>query len=349
MQKTNRIEVLDLLRFVAAISVVFYHYLYRGWRTGGLSDVDFGLYDGFLKYGYLGVQVFFVISGFVIYLTIRKRDVNSFLISRFTRLYPTYWLCLTITLLFVFLIDDGRFDIGFFNSILNYLMFSKIFGIPFVDGAYWTLIYELVFYFWVFVSLLFKRDYLVEILSVFSFISLAFIVLGFDEKHMVFWCGSFVGYFLVGAVFYRIYINDFRRYHIPLLFFGGLLCLIQAYIQLEKKNQIPGVELSYYVVVCVLVALFVFFYLLSRGYVNFINCKCFWHLGVITYPCYLLHQNIGYIILNRFGDEISPWVLIFLFSSLLLVASYLIGRFFEPYVIGRSKKILGGFCERSLH
>lgn len=345
MQRNNssRIDILDFIRFLSASSVVLYHYLYRGWKNNGLSDVSFESYDGFLKYGYLGVQVFFVISGFVVYLSVRNRDKKKFFVSRFSRLYPTFWLCLTITLLFSFFLDDGRFFIGYYYSALNYLMFSKILGVPFVDGAYWTLIYELVFYFWVFVFLFFKRDYLLEALTIFCGLSLVGLLLGVEEKIMALWCGSFVGYFLVGALFFKVYNDDFSLLHRFYLFVGLLLCFVQSYFQVEKKNLSVGPDLDYYVVFWVLVLIFVFFYFLARGLFNSLNLRVFWHFGVITYPCYLLHQNIGYIILNKFSVFVSPWVLVGIIVSVLLVVSYIIGRYFEPVAIRWSKHLWGKF------
>lgn len=337
----NRVGILDLLRFLSALSVVFYHFLYRGWKTDNLSDLNFNFYDGIFKYGYLGVQVFFIISGFVIYLSIEKRSLRNFFISRFTRLYPTYWLCLTITLLFIYLLDDGRFFIGFINSALNYLMFSKLVGVPFADGAYWTLIYELCFYFWVFVSLFFKKDRLLELLTIFSVFSLLLLYFESDFFFSVFWGGYFIGYFLLGCIFFKIYRNEFCKVHIVYLTIAVALCFLQANLQVEVKNVNPGVRLELNVVYVILSSVFVFFFLISKGYFRFLNLRIFWHLGVMTYPCYLLHQNVGYIIFNKYGDLVSPFILLSLFVALLLFFSYLIGRFCEPFLMKKSKHILG--------
>ena len=337
----NRVEILDLLRFLSALSVVFYHFLYRGWKTDNLSDLNFNFYDGIFKYGYLGVQVFFIISGFVIYLSIEKRSLKKFFISRFTRLYPTFWLCLTITLLFIYFLDDGRFYIGFINSALNYLMFSKLVGVPFADGAYWTLIYELCFYFWVFVSLFFKKDRLLELLTIFSIFSLLLLYFESDFFFSVFWGGYFIGYFLLGCIFFKIYRNNFCKVHIVYLTIAVALCFLQANMQVEVKNVNPGVRLELNVVYVILSSVFIFFFLISKGCFRFLNLRIFWHLGVMTYPCYLLHQNVGYIIFNKYGDLVSPFILLSIFVALLLFFSYLIGRFCEPFLMKKSKHILG--------
>ena len=69
MKKINRIYQIDLFRFIAAVCVVLYHYLFRGWAADNMSDLSFNKIGHFFKYGYLGVNLFFIISGFVIILS----------------------------------------------------------------------------------------------------------------------------------------------------------------------------------------------------------------------------------------------------------------------------------------
>ena len=108
----GRLDILDITRFLAAISVVYYHYLYRGWKIGELSDVSFSNYDGIFKYGYLGVQLFFLISGFVISLSIKKKGPIEFFIGRVVRLFPAFWFCALLTYISIIIFDDGRFAIS---------------------------------------------------------------------------------------------------------------------------------------------------------------------------------------------------------------------------------------------
>src|SRR6266446_6407653 len=88
--KPIRFEELDALRGVAALSVILFHYLHQ-------YDAIYGK-DGVLLFGALnwpsgiyGVYLFFMISGFVIFMTLRgARDWLDFVVSRFSRLYPAY-------------------------------------------------------------------------------------------------------------------------------------------------------------------------------------------------------------------------------------------------------------------
>ncbi len=85
----NRLSNLDILRGLAALAVCFFHFdresLFKG-----------TFYPEIAKYGYLGVDVFFVISGFVIPLSLSASDFTlrgiwAFWAARFLRLYPAYW------------------------------------------------------------------------------------------------------------------------------------------------------------------------------------------------------------------------------------------------------------------
>ena len=68
-RRRNRVNELDLLRFFAAFSVVLYHYTFRGYAADDMSIVPYPLFAPISKYGYLGVDLFFMISGFVILMT----------------------------------------------------------------------------------------------------------------------------------------------------------------------------------------------------------------------------------------------------------------------------------------
>src|SRR5437763_8186172 len=91
-----RFPELDLLRFLAACAVMLFHYTFRGPQIHAWP-ASFLLLSQIFRYGYLGVNVFFILSGFVILLTAYEKDALAFTIARIVRLYPAYWLCVTLT------------------------------------------------------------------------------------------------------------------------------------------------------------------------------------------------------------------------------------------------------------
>jgi len=90
MSEPKRIYQIDLFRFIAAFAVVLYHYLYRGYAAGNMSLLRFDGVGEYFRYGYLGVDLFFIISGFVIAFSIKHLSLRKFFNSRFKRLYPIF-------------------------------------------------------------------------------------------------------------------------------------------------------------------------------------------------------------------------------------------------------------------
>ena len=94
----SRMVELDALRGIAAVAVLGYHFTTRyqeqiGHVGGMPADLSVGRY---------GVHLFFLISGFVIFMTLeRTRTVADFAVSRFSRLFPGYWAALSLTSLVV--------------------------------------------------------------------------------------------------------------------------------------------------------------------------------------------------------------------------------------------------------
>ena len=99
-KKNRRFAELDSLRGIAALLVMLSHYTWAyDYHFGTLGDHFFQF-----PYGDFGVQVFFIISGFVIFMSLEKaKSIKEFIIGRFTRLYPTYWFCMVLTLVVIIL------------------------------------------------------------------------------------------------------------------------------------------------------------------------------------------------------------------------------------------------------
>lgn len=336
----GRLDVLDIVRFFAAFFVVYYHYLYRGWKVDSLSDVTFNDYDGFFKYGYLGVQLFFLISGFVISLSIKNKTPNQFFISRAVRLFPAFWVSAILTYFFIIIFDDGRFYIAFVDFLLNLTMISKLFGIPFLDGAYWTLIYELVFYFWCFISLKYKFikiDVLLIVGLILSILSMLFEV---KSAYTILWCGNFMPYFAAGYYFFRVYTGKSSTLDIILIFICFFGSLLQAYLQLTQKNSNLGIDLNTLTVMVLIFFIYVFFTTLAIGKFSRLSIPKAAFLGSLTYPSYLLHQNIGYITFNYIGNSINAWITLSIVSAFLFYISWLIASKAEPYIGLKLKELL---------
>ena len=142
----NRLENLDVLRGIAALSVCFYHFTLKNEAVLGRAVVPF-------SYGYLGVDVFFVISGFIIPLMLTRIDfriehIGSFLRSRWMRLYPAYALAAVVALSLWYLsamvpgFRGNEFHANPFRLIANALLICDFTGHDWIIPVFWTLAIE---------------------------------------------------------------------------------------------------------------------------------------------------------------------------------------------------------------
>ena len=154
-----RLRHIDTLRGVAALLVVWLH------ASGNFSLVNpdaahgwFVTIPGSFDVGHVGVVVFFLISGFVIPFSIDARShapARAFLVKRFFRLFPAYWLSVPLAAAATFWIWKTAFAPR--ELALNFAMLQVVFGARRAEGVYWTLPVEIMFYLIV-VGLLLSRD-----------------------------------------------------------------------------------------------------------------------------------------------------------------------------------------------
>ena len=137
----SRIAALDLLRALAALAVLAHHWnwsLSAGARSAPFYPESMARHGGFY-----GTSLFFVISGFVILRSARGATAEQFVVNRAIRLYPAFWICCSITWIAT---RDGPMGKTFVEYLFNLTMFPQVFGMPMVDGVYWTLAVEAKFY-----------------------------------------------------------------------------------------------------------------------------------------------------------------------------------------------------------
>ena len=156
-RNSTTIVGVDLLRIFAALLVMGFHLTFWGWHAPtaptGLAlqgAASFPTLGSYFKSGWIGVEIFFVISGFVISLTAENKSARTFLVSRASRLLPAIWICATMTLIIQVLNHSHSYP-----DLLSYYVNSLILfptG-PWIDVVYWTLPIEVLFYSMVFALL----------------------------------------------------------------------------------------------------------------------------------------------------------------------------------------------------
>ena len=329
-KKPIRYYEIDALRFLAAISVVIFHLTFRGYAADNLSPVAYPSIAEFTKYGYLGVELFFMISGYVIFISAYGKTVKKFFVSRISRLYPAYWAACTITFLIVRLLGpkvgeagwSSYLDTSFTQYLYNLTMLQSFFGVRDLDGVYWTLSYEIVFYF--LISLLIGYNlfsYIIPILTSWLLYAAAVgPIIGGNAFAMLLF-PRFSPFFIAGIVFYLIQINYTALWKLYTLLFCCLILSLRS-MQVSQVEISAGFheEFSLSVLLTIVTLFYIIFWLIIKRIINLNR----WHqlawLGALTYPLYLVHHSIGYTILKLFGNRINKYLLLtgLIFGALLL-------------------------------
>src|SRR5438128_1660502 len=144
-----RANEIDLLRFLAALAVVIFHYAFRGY-VGHSSSLPYPLLEPAAKYGRHGVELFFMISGFVILMSASSGSLRHFIVSRVVRLYPAYWVCCTVTFTALVLLAKQSSPtvvqyVSNMTMLTGFDFMQKIAPVPLMDGSYWSLVVEMRF------------------------------------------------------------------------------------------------------------------------------------------------------------------------------------------------------------
>lgn len=155
--KSNKYQYeLDILRIVGAISIVLFHYTFRGYAADDMSQLFFPVLGKIFKYGYLGIYIFFILSGYTIILSSYKKNFSDFVYARIFRLYPSFWIAVCVTTLATIFFQSSRYHLEPNQFLVNLTMLSGYVGVKSVDGAYWFIFVILKFYFFISLLLLFK-------------------------------------------------------------------------------------------------------------------------------------------------------------------------------------------------
>lgn len=334
-----RLDGIDILRGIAVISVVLYHFFV----LLGLTDNNMFLYIH--TFGSIGVPLFFVISGYLIYRSVdrnmsqkgTKKGLLNYSLHRFFRILPAYYFNLFIVFLMVAFIveNDFFYSASFFRYFFSHLTFASYFthmstGFG-INGAYWTLSIEMLWYIIAPLFLIFfKRT---RVLLLIMLMSLLYIwsmgdglfdsLLELDKEafnyrlllhYYITQLPGQINYFIAGILIYKYAISaapdrSIRNYlfaTLILLSFIGVMGYYRIYL-----DFLP----SHLILLSVTVLLFILLYTTKVKGGAFLE----W-IGKISYSLYLWHMPIlfvmqkSHILEHRSLLEATLFFLIFLFS-----------------------------------
>lgn len=337
-----RIQYLDSLRGVAILLVLGFH-AYVAWP----ARIPYGdTYSEFpvFKFGWLGVELFFLISGFVIFMTLDKTETfKNFIYKRWLRLFPAM-LFASILIYFTAPIFYER-PAGNPNafSLIPGLTFTepgwwkKILGIHIkpLEGAFWSLYVEFKFYFIagaIYFSL--GRRFLVPFLIgififtifiyIFSMIS-NFWALNIFKKICVSLSFKYFGWFSSGALYYLYSQTNNNKWFLYAI-------LLSALSSLTVKSLDGNYNIHIILAASIISSLFAAS--VKNIYIQqVLQNKIFLFFGFISYPLYLIHENAMISMLIK-SPTYMPWLHSFMYPypaiTILSAISYLIAKNFEP-------------------
>lgn len=290
-----RLRVLDAFRAIAILGVLVHHYLSRYAPPDHVPSL-YGYanrYPQWLDLGAMGVQFFFIISGFVIFMSVHRCDhLLEFWTRRLARLYPAYIAATITTFVVVNAIGPAEFHSGVKDVLVGLAFLSPyVPGTRFVEPAYWSLVVEMQFY--VCIGILFtvfhRRFELAWTLYICAGIALWILgrttpwtALGSLSRHV--FLAAYAPYFTAGMVFYQLYTS--RRE-------GRAAVGVWAMSVAAFAEYVTATPQLMFVQHLLTGAMIVAFALFIGGRLKWLATGPLVFIGGISYSLYLLHQYIG--------------------------------------------------------
>ncbi|WP_181795712.1 acyltransferase [Streptomyces sp. WELS2] len=345
-RRRSRLPALDGLRLLAALMVCLYHYAGRGGTVAQSWHQEpsrlFPTLSQVAVYGCLGVQFFFVISGFVICMSGWGRTLGDFFRSRVARLYPAYWVALVLvtaaSLALPAVVHAVRPD----EFLVNLTMLQQPMGAPRVLGVCWTLWVEVRFY---------------------ALFALLVVARGVTYRRVVLFCAGWT----LAAVLCRSAGNEFLdrlvmpeyapffigglALYLVHRFGGGLLpwgivatsWLLGQYTATRGLwHEGAGGVRSPYVVLLLVTLAFAAVAAVALGWTRRAEWPWLVTAGALTYPFYLVHEHLGWFVIRvlRHTLALPPWPVLVTTVAVMLALAWLIHRFVEEPFGPRLRKAL---------
>jgi peptidoglycan/LPS O-acetylase OafA/YrhL len=344
----RRVQAPDLLRLVAVIGVILFHYGFRGPTAQNVVQVALPELSPFARYGFLGVPVFFIISGFFIAYSAEGRSAPGFAIARVARIYPAFVFCMTLTFLSMLAFGSGHFETSFTQWIANLFAAAPALHQPYMDSAYWSLFEEITFYAWVTILMaagLFQRSIDIIVL-VWLFISLANeLTIDAAAIEKVF-LADHSGFFATGLLIYELYRGRRDALFQCLLALSVATAVFQAVHNLGGLRSLTGAAFDGWIVAAICLVDIIVIIWATRIQRVPLPAGTVIAIGGLTYPLYLLHQQIGYVEFNWIGAGTRPTVLFAVILSAIALLSWVTWRYVEQPGRRLTKELLTTLAAR---
>ncbi len=352
----NRITYLDGLRGVAVLLVVSFH-AYARWS--GLLPYG-ARYEPFFRFGWVGVELFFLISGFVILMTLEKSaGVGDFLFRRWTRLFPAMLVCSLLIFGTAALFRERPGGSPTAASLIPGLLFMEPawlrhafhVSLPELEGDFWSLYVEFKFYvlagliyFWL------GRRGLIAALVAMGLLGMVATLLGSEHVPRVLGLlfkisnnlsFEYFGWFAAGAAIYVYAKCKTLRW----LLAGALLAFSSA--------ALAGMHSRGSLLATSSVATLFLLAAIWPGMRSLLSVRLVLFFGFISYPLYLLHENImvaSIIKLGSSGVTMPGLAYPLLPLAGLCLVAYVVAKYVEPkgrHALQRFRDVLAAHGRRA--
>ncbi|ARF57090.1 acyltransferase family protein [Streptomyces gilvosporeus] len=344
---SSRLRALDGLRLLAALMVAAYHY---GGRSGEISAAwggspahQFPTLAPYFAYGCLGVQIFFIISGFVICLSGWGRTLRAFTASRISRLYPAYWAAILLITL-VFALPWVAYKALTPSEVLtNLTMLQQPLGVHRVLGVCWTLWAEMRFY---------------------ALFALCIVLPGATRGRVVLFCAGWTLAAALAQAAHQPFLNVVLMPEYAPFFIGGVgLYLLHRYgardpiawaivvvswligqhYAVAGLWHAPTVHAFSYRsaagIIAVVTLGFVLVAAVALGGLHRLNWRWLTVAGALTYPFYLVHEHLGWVVVRVLHRDLGlpAYATLGLTVGLMLALAWALHRWVERPLTPRLK------------
>ncbi|MFG2135595.1 acyltransferase family protein [Streptomyces sp. NPDC048650] len=335
----SRLRALDGLRLLAALMVAAYHYGGRGGEIAGAWGAsparEFPTMAPLFAYGCLGVQIFFVISGFVICLSGWGRTLRAFVASRISRLYPAYWAAILIVTAAFALPWVAYKALAPSEVLTNLTMLQQPLGVNRVLGVCWTLWAEMRFY---------------------ALFAVCVVLPGATRGRVVLFCAGWTLAAALAQAAHQPFLNVVLMPEYAPFFIGGvglyllhrygardpvawaivlLSWLIGQHYAVAGLWHAPSADAFSYRstagIIAVVTLGFALVAAVALGGLHRLNWRWLTVAGALTYPFYLVHEHLGWVVIGALHRDagLPSYATLPLTVALMLALAWALHRWVE--------------------